>query len=588
MPRNQTKKKHTAAAGLDEYEAKRSFDKTPEPEPEKKRSKAGQIFVVQKHRASHLHYDFRLEADGVLKSWAVPKGPSLNPQDKRLAMAVEDHPLDYAGFEGVIPEGEYGGGTVMVWDRGTYVPDDETRDVPNAIDQGELKFTLKGKKLKGSWVLVRTSRDRQWLLIKQRGAFASEKPVTEEEPRSVLSGRTLAEIARDEGGDVAKAATGDPAPAPRSKAKQRPQRGGENMRRAAPRKRQALPKSSKSSPKSSAQDFEVPAGARAAAMPKSVQPMLATLVDKPFSNPAWIYEIKWDGVRTLCYLQDGKHRLASRRQNDVTGKYPELSHIPSVIAARQAIFDGEIVALDREGAPRFQLLQHRFGMKAGSGAQKQAGEATIVYYIFDLIYLDGYDLAGVDLLHRKELLHSIIGKDLVIRYSDHIVGDGKEFFAQVQKRQLEGMMAKRSASLYTQKRSKDWLKVKTIQRQEVVIGGYTEPRGSREYFGALVVGLYDGGHLKYVGHAGGGFDHRSLKQLYDAMQPLKTKKSPFSTTIKTNEPVQWIQPALVCEVKFAEWTDDGNMRQPIFMGLREDKDPKDSVLEKREPTEEVV
>ncbi|HEY6332209.1 MAG TPA: non-homologous end-joining DNA ligase, partial [Blastocatellia bacterium] len=560
------------------------------------------------HRASHLHYDFRLEVDGVLKSWAVPKGPSLNPKDKRLAMAVEDHPVDYAGFEGVIPEGEYGGGTVMVWDSGTYTPDDDTKDVSKAIADGELKFTLYGKKLKGAWVLVRT-HDRQWLLIKHKDEFATAESVTERAAKSAVTGRSLAQIAGDEGGDVAKAATGDPDPpltskatssrGPREKASKRQStktnksasitKARGNAKALAGRKGASTAKPvNKPAPESIPPRTEMPLGAKPAPMLKSIQPMLATLVDEPFSDEDWIYESKWDGVRTLTYVDRGKYRLASRRQNDVTSKYPELDHVTSVVQADQAVLDGEVVALDRKGMPRFQLLQHRFGLKVGPHLRKGEDDGTIVYYVFDLVYLNGYDLSGVGLIKRKELLRAIIGPDRTIRFSDHVVGDGEEFFAQVEKIKLEGMIAKRSASRYVQKRSRDWLKVKTQQRQEVVIGGYTEPRASREYFGALVVGLYDGEDLKYVGHAGGGFDQKSLKQVYNLMRPLKINKSPFSTPVKTNEPVQWIKPRLVCEVKFAEWTDDGRMRQPIFLGLRDDKDPKDCVLETRAPTEDIV
>ena len=580
MARVQTRSNAGPATGnLSVYKQKRRFKKTPEPGPKKKHSASGRTFVIQKHRASHLHYDLRLEVDGVLKSWAVPKGPSLNPKDKRLAMAVEDHPLDYAHFEGVIPEGEYGGGTVMVWDRGTYTPEAETSDVARAIAEGELKFSLQGTKLRGSWVLVRT-RDRQWLLIKHRDSFASEESVTDTQATSVLSDRTLAEIAADEGGNVKKAATGDPETPARRKTKT--QNSGKIRRKKKP---------ASSAKPETAKRIDVPEGARAATMPKTVQPMLATLIDGPFSSDEWIYETKWDGVRTICYLDNREkgdgYRLVSRRQVDATAKYPELSKIASVISAGQAVLDGEIVALDKNGIPRFQLLQPRFGRKGGSAGYVR-NESTLAYYVFDLLYLDGCDLTGVDLIYRKALLQSLIKKDSIVRYSDHVVRDGVAFFKEIQRLKLEGMIAKRSNSKYVQKRSTEWVKVKTVERSEVVIGGYTRPRGGRSYFGALVVGLYDRGRLKYVGHTGGGFNQASLKQLYDQMQGLKSDRSPFASRVKTNEAVQWVKPALACEVKFSEWTDDGIMRMPIFLGLRDDKDPKDCVVERKAPAEEVV
>jgi bifunctional non-homologous end joining protein LigD len=554
MERNRSSRRKAQSSGdLGTYEAKRRFTKTPEPGPERKHSETGRSFVIQKHRASHLHYDFRLEADGVLKSWAVPKGPSLDPRDKRLAMAVEDHPLDYAGFEGVIPEGEYGGGTVMVWDRGTYTPDDATPDVARALAKGELKFTLHGEKLNGSWALVRTT-DRQWLLLKHRDAEASDEPITETQARSVLSDRTLAQIAADEGGNVKKAATGDP---PRA------------------------------SSTHSNEAIELPDAARKAAMPKSIQPMLATLADKPFSSDEWIFETKWDGVRTICYIDGGRYRLASRRLDDVSSKYPELSKVTGAIAAEQAVLDGEIVALDKNGIPRFQLLQPRFGLKLGAGAKREAG-VTIAYYVFDLVYLNGHDLTKVPLVDRKRLLQEIIRKNPVIRYSDHVAGQGTRFFEQIEKMRLEGMIAKRANSGYVQNRSNDWLKVKTVERSEVVIGGYTQSRGGRQYFGALVVGLYEKDGLRYVGHTGGGFTDATLKQIFGIMQDLKTDHSPFASHVETNEVVQWIKPELVCEVKFSEWTDDGMMRQPVFLGMRKDKNPKDCVFEPKAPVTELT
>src|SRR5262245_26250494 len=587
MARNSTSSVDKADSHrLADYKSKRNFDTTPDPVPRQRRSRTGRRFVIQKHRASHLHYDLRLEVNGVLKSWAVPKGPSLNPKDKRLAMAVEDHPLDYAQFEGVIPEGEYGGGTVMVWDQGTYTPENDAKDVARGISKGELKFSLNGTKVNGSWVLVRT-RGRQWLLIKHRDAFASDEPVTESQARSVLSDRTLAEIAADEGGNVTKAATGDPPEvAPRKPAHPASRRVRQRSTGSAARSLSA--RSVARHRGSENNDIQVPEGARPAAMPRLVNPMLATLVDEPFSSRDWIYETKWDGVRTICYLRDGKYRLASRRQSDVTTKYPELSHITNVVKATRAILDGEIVALDVKGVPRFQLLQHRFGLKTGPGVPRQRQKLSIVYYVFDLVYLDGYDLTRVGLIDRKALLSSIIRKDPAVRYSDHVVGNGIEFFQSVKKLQLEGMIAKRSDSIYMQSRSRNWLKVKTAQRSEVVIGGYTKPRGSRGFFGALVVGQYDNGKLRYVGHTGGGFDRAGLKQVYDLMQPLKIGKSPFSPPPKTNEPVQWIKPQVVCEVKFSEWTEDGIMRMPIFVGLREDKDPKQCTVERKAHTEEIV
>src|SRR5581483_7133461 len=284
----------------------------------------------------------------------------------------------------------------------------------------------------------------------------------------------------------------------------------------------------------------------------------------------------------------GKHRLLSRRQNEVTAKYPEISYIGDVIEADQAILDGEIVALDSKGVPRFQLLQPRFGLKPERGKSRESEEAVIAYFIFDLLYLNGYDLTGVDLLHRKELLQKIIRQNDRIKFADHVIGEGEKFFKQIEKMRLEGMIAKRIDSTYIQKRSKDWLKIKTLQRTEAVIGGYTRSRGSREHFGALVMGLYDGNKLIYVGHTGGGFNRQTLKEVYDLMEPLKTEHSPFSTSVKTNETVQWIKPKLVCEIKFSEWTGDGHMRQPIFLGMRDDKDPKECVLEKKFDTAEVI
>ena len=326
--------------------------------------------------------------------------------------------------------------------------------------------------------------------------------------------------------------------------------------------------------------------ARAARRPEVIQPMLATLVDDPFSNPEWIFETKWDGFRSVCFVKNGKSRFVSRNQIEMTPQYPELAKTAKQIDAKEAILDGEIVALDKDGMPRFQLLQPRVGRKSGIEALRGLGH--IVYYVFDLLYVDGQDLMSCPVVERKEALENILRPASFIKLSEHIVGDGEAFFKQIEKFHLEGMIAKRAASPYVQKRTKDWLKVKTVLRSEVVVGGYTQPRGSRSHFGALVVGLYRGRELHYVAHVGGGFNQRTLEKIHKLMQPAKTKLSPFVDAPKTNEPVQWLKPKLVAEVKFSEWTADRRLRHPVFIGLREDKKPKDCKFEFEGDTASVV
>jgi bifunctional non-homologous end joining protein LigD len=328
------------------------------------------------------------------------------------------------------------------------------------------------------------------------------------------------------------------------------------------------------------------AGARAARMPEVIHPMLATLVDEPFSDPAWVFETKWDGFRSVCFLENGSTRLVSRNQIEMTRQYPELENLAKQFNAKQAIIDGEIVALDEKGMPRFQLLQPRVGRKSGIGALR--GKAQIVYYVFDLLYCDGYDLTSCSLAERKALLEKILRPAGFVKYAEHLEGEGELFFREIEKFRLEGMIAKRAASPYVQKRSSDWLKVKTVQRSEVVIGGYTQPRGSRSYFGALVVGLYRGKELHYVAHTGGGFNQQTLAKVYKLLQPLKTNTSPFAVKPKTNEPVQWVRPKLVAEVKFSEWTADARMRHPVFLGLREDKKPEECRFELERDTDRIV
>jgi bifunctional non-homologous end joining protein LigD len=319
-------------------------------------------------------------------------------------------------------------------------------------------------------------------------------------------------------------------------------------------------------------------GARAARMPSVVKPMLATLVDDPFSDSDWIFETKWDGYRSVCFLKNGEARFVSRNQIEMTPQYPELANIGKQVRAKEAILDGEICALDRQGIPRFQMLQRK------GGSQRP----PIVYFVFDLLYVDGFDLTACTVVERKAKLAEIIQSSTVIKFSDHLEGEGEAFFREVEKFRLEGMMAKRADSRYVQKRSSDWLKVKTVMRQEVVVGGYTEPRGARSFFGSLVCGLYRDQQLHYVAHIGGGFNEKLLASIYKLMQPLKSEQSPFLSVPKTNEPVQWLKPQLVAEVKFSEWTADNHLRHPVFVGLREDKEPQDCRFEFESDTEQVV
>ena len=323
-------------------------------------------------------------------------------------------------------------------------------------------------------------------------------------------------------------------------------------------------------------------------MPALINPMLATLVNEAFSDPEWLFETKWDGVRAVCFLKNGRAQFISRNQIEMTPQYPELGNIGESISSSNAILDGEIVALDEGGVSRFQLLQPRLGRKNFGEIARLAAKTRIVYYVFDLLYLDGMDLTACALVDRKTMLETILKPSKNVRYSDHIIGEGRRLYAEVAKVPLEGIIAKRLLSTYVPRRSKEWLKIKTIQESEVVIGGYTQPRNSRSYFGALVVGLYRERSLHYVGHTGGGFKEQTLADTYKLLQPLKTKDCPFVETPKTNEPVQWVKPRLVAQVKFSEWTADERMRQPIFLGLREDKKATECVFETKRDTNQVL
>lgn len=536
---------------LEPYGKKRDFTQTREP-PAQVVETGQQRFVAQEHHASQLHYDFRLEMGGVLKSWAIPKGPSLDPKVKHMAIQVEDHPVEYLHFEGDIAEGNYGAGQVLVWDTGTYALVDQT-DPLDAYETGKLRFVLNGEKLRGQFNLIRMkNREKQWLLLKSRDEWAQ-------------AGWELEPMLKP----------GKPARAKKMRAKKKSEM---------PRSATARPRAVTTPPKETlyfekgATQITIPNLERTL-MPETIQPMLATLVDHPFSDHEWLFETKWDGVRALCFIESGKTRLVSRNQNEMSFRYPELANVANSILAGRAVLDGEIVALDEHGHPSFQRLQSRVGLESAQDIQRLAREQPVVYYVFDLLYYNGFNLMSAPLIQRKMLLQAILQPTNFLRISEHVVGDGPGFYARVQAENQEGIVAKQLNSHYFEGRSGHWLKLKTVWQQEVVIGGYTQPRRSREWFGALVAGLYRDGKLVSVGHVGGGFERASLERVYKMMQPLKTDESPFAETPPTNEQVQWIQPKLVAEVKFAGWTRDAQMRQPIFLGLRDDKPPEECTFE---------
>ena len=612
---------------LEEYKRKRRFEETPEPPP-KVATKAGNRFVVQKHDATRLHYDFRLEMEGVLKSWAVPKGPSLDPADKRLAMHVEDHPVSYFDFEGNIPENNYGAGTVIVWDVGTwqplspvpvngqYVPGTEA-EAATMLAKGDLKFRLNGKRLKGYFALVKMrgrrpgSKGNEWLMIKKHDDHVVEGYDIEEIDQSVLSGRNLAEVAGDAGSaewksrptgrGKLKAAWLADAVAKLDKKKERKALNtevagdAEENRPSTPTARKETRNSKgasnakipelKSSASSATSALSSSPGPVKRPVPSTIHPMLAESVEKPFDGAEWLFEIKWDGYRAVAFIENGKVRLVSRNQNDLTARYPELKDMAKFVQAKTAILDGEVVALDAEGKASFSLMQQRTGFRPGGKRAVGNADVPVLYYAFDLLYLDGYDWRRVPLEERKRKLESLVLTGNAVHYSDHYEERGKALFEIARQRGLEGIVGKRRSSYYEERRSSDWLKIKIRHRIECVIGGFTEPEGSREHFGSLVLGLYDKqARLIHVGQAGSGFNQKSLGEISKVLKKLETSKNPFFGEVEALRKVRWVKPKLVAEIEFAEWTggtSDGSgpkMRAPVFLGLRDDKDPKECLL----------
>jgi bifunctional non-homologous end joining protein LigD len=532
---------------LQEYKRKRRFDSTPEPAG-RRRSGGGSDFVVQEHHARRLHYDFRLEVNGVMKSWAVPKGPSMNPADKRLAIQTEDHPLEYAKFQGQIPQGNYGAGDVILWDNGTFDVEGNL-SAQQQLDRGELKFILHGKKLIGSFVLVKIrSREpgkQEWLLIKHRDSSSSDNWNIAEHAGSVL---------------------------PETKG---PKKKWISNRPASSRKTKIVVRKD---------DLEFPAAAQRAPMPDWIQPALASLADRPFSDPAWLFEIKWDGARTLTRVQNGKVRLWSRSRREVTDEYPEISAVVSGAAGGHDVWlDGEIVTLDKEGRSDFQTLQQRFSIiQPGAELVRQI---PVVYYCFDLLYCDGYELRQVPLVERKTLLKQILQQDSIVRFSDHEMEKGQELYDLALEKRLEGILGKRIDSIYPQGRTTSWLKFKVIRELDAVVAGWTEPRGTREHFGALLLGLYEGKKLEFICAAGSGFSGALQERVAAQFEALQVEKCPFATRPVTREKAHWVKPELVARVKYGGWTEGRHLRQPTFLGFQEDRDPKECTFEQE--TEEI-
>ena len=573
--------------GLQRYKAKRDFGKTAEPKGSKplpKKVKGASRFVIQKHDARRLHYDFRLEMDGVLKSWAVPKGLPWGQGEKHLAVEVEDHPVEYATFEGIIPEGQYGGGTVMVWDRGNYHVYGE--EPVKSWREGKLHLVLDGEKAKGEWTVIRLRGDDekpQWLLLK---TGASLKPLSKKrDDQSVKSGRTMKQIAEErdaewesnrEEKDARTSSTFKARIKAALKKKEKDQVG--TPLRGVRRDKSQGTKFDGQLPSTllgTGSELSLPS-----AKPRFIEPMKPKLIDEPPRHGDWLYELKFDGIRAIALKDGDKANLISRNENELRARFSEIADAIKQLPIKECVIDGEVVALDEEGRSSFQLLQ---------ALEMEGHKAPVRFYVFDLLQLNGKSLLKLPVEQRKQTLAKIC-EDVPepVRYSGEIAGDAKTLLSEVKKRGLEGLIGKERKSLYEPgRRSGAWIKLKCVHEQEFVIGGYTPPGGSRKYFGAILVGYYEGDRLKFAGKVGSGFTAKSLSILHKKFQSETRDDCPFvdlpskqggqwvqGLTPSMMRRMHWVNPKFVAQIKFAEWTRDEKLRQPVFLGLRDDKDPR--------------
>jgi bifunctional non-homologous end joining protein LigD len=568
--------------GLTDYKRKRDFKRTSEPKggkPKPKTVRGASRFVIQKHDARRLHYDFRLEMEGVLKSWAVPKGLPWKQGEKHLAVEVEDHPIDYVEFEGVIPEGQYGGGTVMVWDRGKYFVYGE--QPLKSLQDGKLHLVLEGEKAKGEWTLVRIrGRDgekNQWLILKT--GSSAKPPSKKREDESVKSGRTMKQIAEDRDAEW------------ESNREEKDQSATSTLKA---RIKVALAKKNTPENKILGQASRLvnrrngsrrgrstkPIAALPSAKPRFIQPMKPRLLEKPPNAGDWMYELKFDGIRAIAIKIDTKVSLLSRNENELARRFPEIVEAIKNLPARECVMDGEVVALDDEGRSSFQLLQ---------ALELEGRKSPVRFYVFDLLQLDGKSLIKLPLAQRKDLLKKLCENiDDPIRFSGEIGSDVSKLLAEVKHRGLEGLIGKQRNSLYEPgRRSGAWIKLKCVNEQEFVIGGYTPPQGSRKYFGAILVGYYRDKKLSFAGNVGTGFTAKSLLVLHEKFQAERRDDCPFvdlpskqngkwvqAITPSMMRKMHWVNSVFVAQIKFSEWTRDGKLRQPVFLGLREDKNPR--------------